>query len=118
MGRTVICITVVALTVGGYMVGGLARADLPAQPVRLPISLSSASIDETVVVRPGDHLWKISERRLDEVLSRDPTDADVSPYWREVIEANRSRLRSGDPDLIYPGEQVEMPPVEMPPANR
>lgn len=111
MGRTAVRITVVALAVGGSMVGGLARADLPTQPVRLPISLSSASTEKTVVVRPGDHLWKISERQLDEALSRNPTDAEVSPYWREVIEANQSRLRSGDPDLIYPGEEVEMPPV-------
>jgi hypothetical protein len=27
----------------------------------------------------------------------------------EVVEANRERLRSGDPDLIYPGETVVLP---------
>jgi nucleoid-associated protein YgaU len=29
-----------------------------------------------------------------------------------VIEANRDRLRSGDPDLIYPGEEIILPPLE------
>jgi hypothetical protein len=28
-----------------------------------------------------------------------------------VIKENRGRLRSGDPDLIYPGEVVLLPPV-------
>jgi nucleoid-associated protein YgaU len=26
-----------------------------------------------------------------------------------VIEANRDHLRSGDPDLIYPGESIVLP---------
>jgi nucleoid-associated protein YgaU len=36
---------------------------------------------------------------------------EISPYWRVVIETNREGLRSGDPDLIYPGETVVLPPV-------
>jgi hypothetical protein len=28
-----------------------------------------------------------------------------------VVEANQGGLRSGDPDLIYPGEVVELPRV-------
>jgi hypothetical protein len=28
------------------------------------------------------------------------------------VEANQGRLRSGDPDLIYPGERVILPPVD------
>ncbi len=35
----------------------------------------------------------------------------MANYWVVVIEANRSRVRSGDPDLIYPGEVIVLPPV-------
>jgi hypothetical protein len=29
-----------------------------------------------------------------------------------MITANVARLESGDPDLIYPGERIVLPPVE------
>ena len=40
-----------------------------------------------------------------------PTDpnAEVARHWRQVIEVNLERLRSGDPDLIYPGEVFDLP---------
>jgi hypothetical protein len=36
---------------------------------------------------------------------------EVTGYWQQVCAVNRGRLRSGDLNLIYPGEQVELPPV-------
>ena len=44
---------------------------------------------------------------------RSPADlspADVAAYWLRVVELNRHRLRSGNPNLVYPGEVVELPP--------
>lgn len=83
-------------------VAGAASTDL----VRLPIDVSQAGAGpDTVVVRKGDHLWKIAERHLTEKASSTP----VAPYWREVVSHNEPHLRSGDPDLIYPGEVVELP---------
>lgn len=98
--------------IAGSMATELARAEVPVPPTRLPVSLTPAADGETVVVEAGDHLWKISESRLDDILRRRPTDAEVSPYWREVIDVNRATLRSGDPDLIYPGEVVVLPPMD------
>lgn len=94
--------------VGVLMATGVAGAS-PDQRVRLPVSPPPAAETtagpDSVVVVEGDHLWKISERRLG------PSSPDklIAPYWREVIEVNTPRLRSGDPDLIYPGEVVELP---------
>lgn len=68
--------------------------------------------DKEVVVEPGDHLWKLAEERMREVLGRTPEDSEVAPYWRKVIDVNRSRLRSGDPDLIFPGEEIVLPPPD------
>lgn len=63
------------------------------------------------VVHPGDHLWKLAAGRMKEALGRTPTDTEVAPYWVEVVEANRDRIRSGDPDLIFPGEEIVLPPL-------
>jgi nucleoid-associated protein YgaU len=63
-------------------------------------------------VRPGDNLWTIAEARLVQVEGGPITDADVVSYWVRTVELNRSRLRSGDPDLIFPGEIIELPLLE------
>jgi hypothetical protein len=36
----------------------------------------------------------------------------VAEYWAKVVEANRDRLESGDPDLIFPKEKVVLPPTD------
>lgn len=62
----------------------------------------------TYVVRRGDNLWKIAARRVREVTAF-PENAAIAHYWRRLIAANRDHLRSGDPDLIYPGETIVLP---------
>jgi nucleoid-associated protein YgaU len=64
-----------------------------------------------VTVEAGDNLWIMSRRRLTAVLGRRPTNQEIAPYWRQVISHNQPHLISGDPDLIYAGEVVEMPPT-------
>lgn len=60
------------------------------------------------VVEPGDHLWALAESRLMSEHARRVTDAEIAPYWRTVIEANP---RLADPDLIFPGDVVVLPPT-------
>jgi hypothetical protein len=79
------------------------RADVHEPPEAPPA--------DEVVVRAGDNLWKLAEGRLAASLGRPPTSAEVAPYWVRVVEGNRDRFRSGNPDLIFPGERVWMPPV-------
>ncbi|HEV3400170.1 MAG TPA: LysM peptidoglycan-binding domain-containing protein, partial [Actinomycetes bacterium] len=63
------------------------------------------------VVR-GDNLWSIAKEHLTaRGGSGEPTNREVADYWIRVVEENRDRLRSGDPDLIYPGEEITLPPV-------
>ncbi len=64
-----------------------------------------------VTVQTGDNLWAMSRRRLTDVLDRHPTNQEIAPYWRQVITHNQPNLISGDPDLIYAGEVIEMPPT-------
>ncbi|MGI8516922.1 MAG: LysM peptidoglycan-binding domain-containing protein [Acidimicrobiia bacterium] len=62
-----------------------------------------------VTVQRGDSMWLLAERRLRELRDHNVTDADIAPYWLAVIAANTGRIRSGDPDLIFPGELLLLP---------
>jgi nucleoid-associated protein YgaU len=62
----------------------------------------------------GDNLWTISRDHLAAVRNRPASDLsehEIASYWLRVIAVNRSSLRSGDPDLIFPGELIMFPPV-------
>lgn len=61
-------------------------------------------------VRSGESLWRIASQRLQLAIDRPPTDAELVPYWRELIEVNRDRLPDrDDPDLILPGQELLLP---------
>jgi len=62
-------------------------------------------------VQPGDSLWQIADRQVRE-FGDETTTVAVTAYWREVVSANRDTLRSGDPNLIFPGEIVTLPALE------
>jgi nucleoid-associated protein YgaU len=71
---------------------------------------AAAPAPRTYEVQPGDHLWSIAERRLAQHLGRQPTEAEVVPYWRSVIEINRNRLADPrNPDLIFPEQVLVLP---------
>lgn len=52
----------------------------------------------TYVVQGGDNLSKIAQKTL----------GDAS-RWREIYEANKGNLRSGNANLIFPGESLTIP---------
>jgi hypothetical protein len=66
-------------------------------------------------VASGDNLWAIARAHLSKARSGgsgEPTNREVADYWVRVVEANLHGLRSGNPDLIYPGEEITLPPVD------
>jgi nucleoid-associated protein YgaU len=76
--------------------------------------------EKTYKVVEGDTLWTIARDHLAKASggdSSEPTDHEVTEYWAKVAEANRGRLQSGGPDLIYPGEEITLPPVPSAPAE-
>lgn len=76
---------------------------------------SSPAPNQAWRVEPGDHFWSMAEQTLTRAWGRAPTDGEVVPYWRAVIEANRASLADrGNPDLLYPGQLLTVPPP--PPA--
>jgi hypothetical protein len=94
---------------------------LPVQPIAGPpqrvfseegpqVTITLEAVE--VTVRPGDHMWQLAEERLVRVLGRAVTDSEVAPYWLQVVGTNQANIRSGDPDLIFPGEVLVLPAVE------
>jgi len=74
-----------------------------------------AGQETTYNVVAGDSLWSIARDHLAEASgggADEPTTSEVADYWLRVVEANARNLRSGDPDLIYPGEMIVLPPVD------
>lgn len=64
----------------------------------------------THVVRPGDSLWKIAAEHVGAVRGIG-SEGEVAEVWRALVELNAPSLASGDPDLIYPGESIQLPPL-------
>jgi hypothetical protein len=73
-------------------------------PSPRPTAAQPAAPPATHVVVPGENLWTIAAARLGTRRA-----AAIAPYWRRVVERNRPTLRSGDPNLIYPGEVIALP---------
>lgn len=58
----------------------------------------------TWVVQRGDNFWTIATRVAD-------SPADVAPYWTRLVARNRALLRfPTDPDLLYAGQKLDLPP--------
>jgi hypothetical protein len=86
-------------------------AVMPPAPATPPPAPAAGT---THAVTGGEHLWSIAAARVAVATGKPTVDlsaADVAPYWLRVVELNRHRLRSGNPDLVYPGEVVELPPL-------
>ena len=58
---------------------------------------SSNSSYETYTIQSGDNLWSIAQRFLGN-----------GARWGEIWELNKSSLRSGNSNLIYPGEVIKI----------
>ncbi|MGH9245793.1 MAG: LysM peptidoglycan-binding domain-containing protein [Acidimicrobiales bacterium] len=91
-------------------------AVVPEQPPpsEAPTVAPADAAPATHVVVAGDNLWTIAEQHLAHVTGRRTDEmrpTEVHAYWLRVIGANRERLVSGDPNLIYPGEALTLPPV-------
>lgn len=88
----------------------------PGWILDVPLSTQSAPPPSpgpaTHTVQPGEHLWEIAEGTLEAALSREASDAEIDPYWREVVEQNRADLPDpSNPSVLYSGHIVRLPAV-------
>lgn len=86
-----------------------APPEVAAAPIAVP---APVAVPTTWTVEPGDSFWTIAEEALADALGRPPSGAEVHPYWRRLVEANRARLvDADDPDLLHAGQVLELPPL-------
>jgi len=84
-------------------------ASAEPSPILGPRTVPAPAARE-VVVRPGDSFWRLAERHQAERLGRQPTDSEVVACWVDLVARNRDRLVvPDDPDLIFPGQVLEIP---------
>ena len=82
---------------------------VPAEPVVPTPTAPPSPTTANHVVEPGESLWTIAATHLSAFGTDAPSEQDIAGYWRTLVDANRSTLRSGNPNLIYPGEVVALP---------
>jgi hypothetical protein len=80
-------------------------------PLTRPASLTkmdkSASMGNpgSVVVRSGDSLWSIARGLVGAAASNEEIQSKLSAVW----DMNKTRIRTGDPNLIFPGQRLMLP---------
>lgn len=80
---------------------------------KAPSRLAGAPTPEVWVTQPGDHFWLIAQEVLAEGSPGTPSETQVATYWARLIDTNRHLLLdSSNADLIYPGQEFVLPPVQ------
>ena len=62
------------------------------------------------IVQPGDCLWSIAGEVLAARGIADPSSVEIARLWPAIYEANQS-LIGDNPNLIYPGQSLQIPEV-------
>ena len=105
------------------LVAGAGTLRIPASATTPPPAVRLGTVDESAsgrpdhpdprppteryIVEPGDSLWRIARS----VLTADGStagSAEVGVYWRAIYAANRHVI-GDDPNLIHPGQELELP---------
>jgi hypothetical protein len=71
----------------------------PSAPPTAAHPAPGAGASRTVVVRPGDSLWSIAQQLVGPAASDSAIERRLVSIW----DANRLRIGTGDPNLIFPG---------------
>jgi nucleoid-associated protein YgaU len=90
-------------------------APTSAPPATTPSAARTApAAPMSVVVGPGDSLWRLAERDLRERTSRPVTAAEIARRWPQWWQANSDAI--ADAGLIHPGQVLRVPALSTPNA--
>lgn len=96
-----------ASSAGDTSPDSIPAADAPSAAAGETSAAPAGVVTESPVsVQPGDHFWGLAEQQLEQAWGRPVTAEEIAPYWQELVAANLDGLTSGDPDLVFPGEQL------------
>jgi hypothetical protein len=91
---------------GGALVGALAAVTLAVVMLALFPTVAEAESASSVVVRPGDSLWSISQERL----GPNAAPQRIANGAQQIYTLNRERI-GADPNLILVGQELLIPPA-------
>lgn len=88
-------------------------AEVPPPMVRLErisavLSPTPPEAATSYEVQKGDCLWRIARRTLSADSEAEPSSVEIGRFWRRIYEANRDVV-GADPDLIHPGQRLQIP---------
>ncbi len=87
-------------------------AEVAPEPEATPAD-PGEGIATTHEVVMGEHFWAIAASHLETLRpGESPSNAEVARYWRRLINANADSIRSGNPNLIFPGEKLILPSLD------
>lgn len=66
--------------------------------------------DAPYIVQRGDCLWRIARDTLAARGGTEPSSLEIARFWPSIYAANRT-LIGDDPDLIFPGQSLQIPEV-------
>lgn len=94
-----------------------AAAPAPVVVSEIPPAVApTPTVAGSWTVAGEDNLWAATVAILAHAKGVPPEEirtAEIVPYWEALIEANIAHLASGDPDLIFTGEVLTLPPLPM-----
>ncbi len=84
---------------------------LPEEHAGTPRGVPNGAVDE-VEVGPGDNLWVMAERHLQDSTGGAANEDEIRSHWETVIALNRDRFADPtNPSRIFAGQQIRMPSV-------
>ncbi len=86
------------------------EAQVPSAP-ETPTQSTASTEAGPHIVSVGENLWSIAKAQLTKNTDTTPTNAEIGPYWARLVEQNRGSLSSGNANLIYPGEMIQIPAI-------
>jgi nucleoid-associated protein YgaU len=72
---------------------------------------AAASPIEQWTIEPGQSLWSVARAHLIDRTGVEPDDAAIDSYWRSLMAANPDASPIGDPDVVYAGTVLVLPPT-------
>jgi hypothetical protein len=90
----------------------------PPPPPTVTLPAPTIAAPRTWTIARGEHLWAVAAETLADSWQRMPTDAEVAPYWHQLIETNRGRLiDSTNADYVLAGQTFVLPDVPAAPVE-
>ena len=91
-----------------------AEPSTPAPPTPAPQPSSTAALapPDVWTVAPGDSFWSIAADTMRDARGDEVDDADVVSYWATLVTENADILVApSNPDLLFAGQVVVLPPI-------